>query len=57
MDAHAIEILEFDKVRQMLSGRAASDLGREAALFIRPETDLETVRESLALTADRKSVV
>jgi len=57
MDAHAIEILEFDKVRQMLSGRAASDLGREAALFIQPETDLETVRESLALTAEMRKLV
>jgi len=57
MDAHALEVLEFDKVRQMLSGKAASVLGKEAALYILPETDLESVRESQARTAEMRKLI
>lgn len=57
MDAHALEVLEFDKVRGMLSGKAASVLGKEAALYILPETDPDMVREAQARTAEMRKLL
>ena len=31
MDAHALDLLGFDKVRELLAGYAASSLGRDLA--------------------------
>ena len=31
MDAHTLELLQFDKVRDLLAGYAASSLGRDLA--------------------------
>lgn len=52
MDAHTLELLGFDKVRELLAGYAASSLGRELALRLEPSTDAETIRRELALTTE-----
>jgi DNA mismatch repair protein MutS2 len=39
MDAHTLELLEFDKVRRILSEYAASALGKELARQVEPTTD------------------
>jgi DNA mismatch repair protein MutS2 len=43
MDAHTLELLEFDKVRQLLAGFAASALGKELARQVEPATDLNSI--------------
>jgi DNA mismatch repair protein MutS2 len=52
MDSHTLELLEFDKVRELLAGYAASSLGAELARRTEPSTDAETVRRELALTSE-----
>jgi DNA mismatch repair protein MutS2 len=43
MDAHTLELLEFDKVRRILSEYAASALGKELARQVEPSTDFAEV--------------
>src|SRR5262249_45973386 len=52
MDAHSLEILEFNKVRELLAGYGACSLGKELARQIEPMTDLQKIRESLALASE-----
>ncbi|HEV2946885.1 MAG TPA: DNA strand exchange inhibitor protein [Gemmataceae bacterium] len=43
MDAHTLELLEFDKVRRILATYASSSLGKELALQVEPTTDPSTI--------------
>jgi len=43
MDAHTLELLEFDKVRRILASYASSSLGKELVLQVEPTTDLSTI--------------
>ena len=43
MDAHSLEKLEFDQVRQLLAGHARCSLGRQIALRVGPVRHLEQV--------------
>ncbi len=43
MDAHTLELLEFDKVRRILASYASSSLGKELALQVEPTTDLSAI--------------
>jgi DNA mismatch repair protein MutS2 len=52
MDAHTLELLEFDKVRELLAGYAASSLGKELARELKPSTDVEEIRAQLALVTE-----
>ena len=52
MDSHTLELLEFEKVRSLLGGYAASSMGKELALQIEPSTDLERIRADLALVSE-----
>ena len=52
MDAHTLELLQFDAVRERLAGYAASSLGRELARQIEPGTNLSTIRAELALVTE-----
>ena len=52
MDAHTLELLQFDKVRELLAGYAASSLGRELARQIEPSTHLEAIRAELSLVTE-----
>ncbi|HEY7424717.1 MAG TPA: DNA strand exchange inhibitor protein [Gemmataceae bacterium] len=49
MDAHTLELLEFNKVRDLLAGYAACSLGKELARQLEPGTDAERIRAELAL--------
>ena len=44
MDAHTLGLLEFDKVRDLLAGYAASSLGRDLCNAVEPSTDVERIR-------------
>ena len=52
MDAHTLDLLGFDKVRELLAGYAASTLGGDLARQIEPSTDIDAIRRELALTTE-----
>ncbi len=52
MDAHTLELLEFDKVRELLAGHAASSLGKELCRLAEPSTDPEQIRAELTLVTE-----
>jgi DNA mismatch repair protein MutS2 len=52
MDAHTLELLEFNKVRELVAGYAASSLGKELARQAEPSTDVEKIRSDLALVTE-----
>ncbi|MBY0458113.1 MAG: DNA strand exchange inhibitor protein [Gemmataceae bacterium] len=52
MDAHTLDLLGFEKVRDLLGGYAASTLGRDLARQIEPSTDAHAIRKELQLTTE-----
>jgi DNA mismatch repair protein MutS2 len=52
MDSHTLELLEFGKVRELLSSYAASSLGKELARQLEPSLDADAIRADLALTSE-----
>ena len=52
MDAHSLELLEFDKIRELVAGYAASSLGKELARQLEPSRDAEKIRADLALVTE-----
>src|SRR5439155_6640218 len=52
MDAHTLVLLEFDKVRELLAGYAASSLGKELARQLEPCTDAAAIRADLTLVSE-----
>jgi DNA mismatch repair protein MutS2 len=52
MDAHSLDLLQFDKVRELLAGYAASSLGRDLARGIEPSTDLSAIRTEIGLVTE-----
>lgn len=52
MDEHTLELLEFDKVRELLGQYAACSLGRELARQSAPGTDAGKIREDLAVVSE-----
>jgi DNA mismatch repair protein MutS2 len=57
MDNHTLELLEFNKVRELLAGYAACTLGKELARQIEPGTDPETIRAELELVTEMVEAV
>jgi DNA mismatch repair protein MutS2 len=52
MDAHTRDLLEFDKVRALLAGYAASTLGKDLARQAEPGTEIEPIRAEIALVTE-----
>jgi DNA mismatch repair protein MutS2 len=52
MDTHTLELLEFDRVRLLVAGYAASSLGKRAAERIAPSTDPGWISEQQSLTTE-----
>ena len=52
MDAHTLDLLGFDKVRELLAGYTASSLGRDLARQVEPSTDVATIRNELTLVTE-----
>jgi len=57
MDAHTLELLQFNKVRELVAGYAASSLGAELARQIEPSTDLEAIRQELNLVTEMSTAL
>jgi len=52
MDAHTLELLEFDRVRELVAGYAACSLGKDAARRLEPLAEIGPIRERVALTTE-----
>jgi DNA mismatch repair protein MutS2 len=52
MDAHTLELLGFDTIRELLAGYAATSLGADLARQLTPSTDAATIRHELTLTTE-----
>lgn len=52
MDPHTLQLLQFDKVRDLVAGYAASSLGRDLARAVEPSADAAAVRAELALVSE-----
>jgi DNA mismatch repair protein MutS2 len=52
MDAHTLELLEFEKVRRLLADFASTGMGKELALGIQPMTSIAPIRAELAIVAE-----
>ena len=52
VDAHTLELLEFDKVRELLAGYAACSLGKELTRQLEPGTDADKLRSEIALVTE-----
>ncbi|MDP2873474.1 MAG: endonuclease MutS2 [Bacillota bacterium] len=57
MDPKTLRILEFDRILAALADRAASPLGREAALELQPSTDRVAVADALQETAEAHALL
>jgi DNA mismatch repair protein MutS2 len=52
MDAHTLDLLEFDKVRELVAVYTASSLGRDLARKIEPSTDVAAITAELSLVSE-----
>jgi len=57
MDEHTLRVLEFDKIRKMLSSRCLSDWGKELSLSISPSKDKEAIEKEIRETTELKEIL
>ena len=52
MDTHTLELLEFDRIREIVASHAACSLGKDATRQLDPGRDIGEIRSRLALTTE-----
>ena len=57
MNQHTLDVLEYDKIKELLVGYTASGLGASLAQRIQPLTDLHRIEQLIAETAELKSLL
>jgi len=57
MDAHTLELLEFQKIRELVGTYAFSSLGKDLALLAEPSTNAEAIRAELELVSEMVEVL
>ncbi|UCB51767.1 MAG: endonuclease MutS2, partial [Candidatus Zixiibacteriota bacterium] len=57
MDEHTLAVLEFDKIREMLSRHCLSEMGKELALSIFPTKDKEIAEKEIRQTTELKEML
>ena len=57
MDKRVYQKLEFDKILKMLSEKAMSDIGRKAALVLKPQVDIDGVMRLQNETLEAESIL
>lgn len=57
MDAHSLQVLEFERVLAQLGGHCSSVRGRERAGLVAPEVDADRVRALSAETAEAVAIL
>jgi DNA mismatch repair protein MutS2 len=57
MDAHTLELLQFQNIRELVGRRAFCSLGKDLALKAEPSTNVETIRAELGLVSEMVEVL
>lgn len=57
MNAHTLQVLEYEKVKGVLSGFAVTELGREAVHELAPKTDLQVVKKELDEVSEMRNIL
>ncbi|MDH7500773.1 MAG: hypothetical protein QHH30_10390, partial [candidate division NC10 bacterium] len=57
IDPHALAVLEFGAVQEMLAQEALSSPGKERALQLLPSVDLEEIRRMLEETEEMRGMI
>jgi DNA mismatch repair protein MutS2 len=57
MDEHTLQLLEFDKVREIVAGYAPSPLGRERVRQLAPKTDRAAILNDLRLVSEMVNAI
>ena len=57
MNQHTLDVLEYDKIRELLVGYTASGLGARLAQEIQPQTDLHRIERLIAETTELKRLL
>ena len=57
MDSHALDVLEFDRIRRTLADACRSAMGRARARTLDPSSDPQRVRQLLAELRQRYDVL
>ena len=57
MDEHTLKVLEFDKIREILSKHCLSEMGRELASLIFPTKDKEIAEKEIRQTTELKEIL
>ena len=57
MNQHALDVLEYDKIRELLVGYTASGLGARLAQKIQPLNDLHRIERLIAETTEMKKLL
>lgn len=52
MDAHTLELLGYETIRELLASYASTSLGRELARRLEPSTDIAHIRRQIAWTSE-----
>ncbi|MCI0642325.1 MAG: DNA strand exchange inhibitor protein [Gemmataceae bacterium] len=57
MDAHTLDLLEFDKIRELVAGYAFCSLGKDLARQATPSTHGDSIRAEIALVSEMADVL
>jgi DNA mismatch repair protein MutS2 len=57
MDAHALKVLEYSKIRERLAACCACSLGKRRAMALRPSDDPDWIRERLKETTEAREAI
>ncbi len=57
MDAHTLELLDFDKIRGLVASYAACSLGKDAARRLEPLTEVGPIRHRQAQTSEMAEAI
>ena len=57
MNQHTLDVLEYDKIRELLVSYASSGLGNHLAQRIRPLTDVHRIEQLIAETTELKTLL
>lgn len=57
MDQHTLKVLEFDKIKKMLSSRCLSDWGKELCVALFPYKDKEIIEKEIREVTELKEIL
>jgi DNA mismatch repair protein MutS2 len=57
MDEHTLKVLEFDKIRELVSKHCFSEMGKELAVSLFPTKDLQIAEREIKQTSELKEIL